>query len=256
MAPHGEVPHGYGGDDVTISMPDESQQKAARIAGLTYLLTFVIVLFANFALFMRLNVPGDAAATARSLLAHEGQFRTYMALDLVYCIGNVVLLAALYVLLAPVHRGLALAAAFFRLVFVLMWTLATTAQYFALRIFHGTHYMGVFPASQLEALGKLVLGCSFETYYVGLPFWAMASTVCGCLWLGSRQIPRWLAWWGVIGSGWCVLSALAFIAIPDFDKWVNPWAFDSPMALFEIVVGAWLLIQGVGPKTAATAPPR
>ena len=236
---------------MTISMPDESQQKAARIAGLAYVLTFVIVVFANFAIFMRLNVPGDAAATARSLLAHEGQFRIYMALDLVSCIVSVVLLAALYVLLAPVNRGLAVAAAFFRLVFVLMWTLATAAQYFALRIFQGTHYLSVFQTSQLEALGKLFLGCSFETYYVGLPFWAVASTVCSYVWLRSRQIPGWLAWWGVISSAWCVLTALAFIAIPNFDTWVNPWVFDSAMALFEIAVGAWLMVRGVGPRAAA-----
>ena len=62
------------------------------------------------------------------------------------------------------------------------------------------------------------MGVGFETYYVGLPFYGLASTVCSYLWLRSRQNLRWLAVWGVIASGWCVLSAIAFIAIPHFEK--------------------------------------
>lgn len=227
--------------------------KAARVAGLAYLVTIAIVVFANFAIFSRLSVSGDAAATARNILAHEGQFRVYMALDLIYCIGIGVLLTALYTLLAPTHRGVALAATVFRLVFLLMWTLATGAQYFALRILQGAPYLGVFPTPQLQALAKLFLGGGFETYYVGLPFYGMASTLCGYLFLRSRLIPRWLSVWGLIASGWCVLTALAFVAIPNFEKTLNAWLFDSPMALFEIAAGAWLLVKGgAGERGEAT----
>src|SRR5207247_2104833 len=105
--------------------------------GFMYLFTFVVVVFANFAIFARLSVKGDAAATAQNILAHEGLFRVYMALDLVYCIGAVVLLTALYTLLGPVHRSLALAAAISRVIFTLMWMISTAGQLFALRILHG-----------------------------------------------------------------------------------------------------------------------
>ncbi len=215
---------------------------AARIAGLAYLVTFAVVVVANFAIFSRLSVVGDAAATARNVLSHEGLFRTYLALDLLYCIGGVVLLTALYALLAPVHRSLALAAAVSRLIFVLTWTLTTVLQYLALRILHDPHFLDVFTPPQLQALAKLFLGGGGETYYVGLPFYGLASTLCSVVWLRTRQIPPWLAIWGVIGSGWCVLSALAFIAVPNFERMVNPWLYDSPMGLFELVAGAWLLI--------------
>jgi hypothetical protein len=56
-------------------------------------------------------------------MAHERLFRIGIACDLIYCVGVVVLLTALYVILKPVNRGLALLAAFWRLVWALMWVL-------------------------------------------------------------------------------------------------------------------------------------
>ena len=99
-----------------MSTIDESQRKAARVAGFTYLFTFAIVVFSNFAIHDRLNVAGNATATAQKILAHETLFRIGIACDLVYCIGVVILLTALYVILEPVNRGLALLAALWKLV--------------------------------------------------------------------------------------------------------------------------------------------
>jgi hypothetical protein len=93
---------------VTVPTADASQRSAARIAGIAYLLTFAIVVSANFGIFVRLSVPGDAAATARNILAHEGLFRLYLTCNVLYVAGVAVLLTALYTLLAPVHQSLAL----------------------------------------------------------------------------------------------------------------------------------------------------
>jgi hypothetical protein len=45
---------------MTISTIDESQPKAARIAGVAYLLTFAIVVFVNFGIHDSLIVAGNA----------------------------------------------------------------------------------------------------------------------------------------------------------------------------------------------------
>ena len=229
---------------------DLTPRNAARIAGMAYLLTFAVVVSANFAIFARLSVPGDAAATARNILAHEGMFRLYLTCNIFYVAGVIVLLTALYALLEPVHRSLALLAAVSRLAFDLMWLLATVIPFFVLRLLHGAPYLSVLGAEEQHALAKLYLGGGFETYYVGLPFYGLASTVCSYLWLKSGQVPRWLSVWGVIASGWCMITAVLFIAIPHFEKTVNDWLFDTPMALFELMVGAWLLLKGVRPQAA------
>jgi hypothetical protein len=239
-----------GGNAMTTNTVDESQRKAARVAGLAYLITFATVVYVNFGIFARLIVENNAE-TARNILAHERLFRIGIVGDLIYCVGVVALLTALYVILKPVSRGLALLAALWRLVFVLMW-LATTLHLFdALRLLSGPDYLRAFEAERLQALARIYLGTTLDYYYVGLLFGSLASTVCGYLWLKSRYIPRALAVFGVISSAWCVACTLVFYIFPNFDKIVNPWWFDMPMGIFDIALSFWLLIKGLTPSGVA-----
>ena len=156
-----------------------SQRRAAKVAGWACLSTFAIVVAVNFAIHDRLIVGHNPAATAGNILTHELLFRTGIVGDLLYCAGVVVLLTALYVVLRPVSRGLALFAAFMRLVWVLMWLDMTLRLFDALRLLSGTEYLQPFAAQQLQGLARFDLGTCFDYYYVGLLFGASASTVCG-----------------------------------------------------------------------------
>jgi hypothetical protein len=99
----------------------------------------------------------------------------------------------------------------------------------------------------LQALARLYLAANFDDYYVGLPFFSLASTVCSYLWLKSNYIPRALAAFGLISSAWCVLCAFIFLIFPHFNKIVNDYWFDSPMVIFEMVLSFWLLFKGLRP---------
>src|SRR5437773_6404893 len=112
---------------------DNAQRTAAKVAGIAGLLAFVLVVFGNYVLLEPLVIPRNAADTARNILAHQTQFRVAVTCFIAYGIGSVVLLSALYVILAPVNRGLALAGALFRLVFVLLWLIAPVNSLAALR---------------------------------------------------------------------------------------------------------------------------
>src|SRR3954453_21548196 len=93
---------------------DQPQRTAAKIAGLAGLLPIPLVVFANFAVHERLIVAGDAAQTARNIVANEALFRATPVCVLFYSAGVVPRLAALYVLLKPVDRTLSLLAALLR----------------------------------------------------------------------------------------------------------------------------------------------
>src|SRR5271166_1209539 len=237
---------------MTIGTIDESQRKAAKVAGFAYLITFATVVSVNFGIHDRLIVESNAE-TARNILAHERLFRIGIVGDLIYCAGVVVLLTALYVILRPVNRGLALLAAFWRLVWVLMWLAMTLHLFDALRLLSGADYLRPFEAEQLQALARLYLGTRFEYYYVGLLFGSLASTVCGYLWFKSRYIPRSLAAFGVISSAFCVACTVVFYIFPNFDKIVNLWWFDTPMGIFDIALSFWLLFKGLRPARIAEA---
>jgi len=227
------------------SVPRTAQRTAARVAGFTYLFTAAIAVAAQYGIYARLVVAGDAAATARNIVAHERLFRTVIACDLIYAAGVVVLVAALFVALEPVDRGLALLAALFRLVYAAMWIVMALNLFAVLRLLSGADDLRAFEADRLQAMARLYLNANFSAYYVGLPFYGLASTVCSALLFKSNSIPRGLAAFGVIASAWCATSAFAFIVFPDFGKTVNLYSLDSPMGLFEIATGVWLLFKGI-----------
>lgn len=230
---------------MTINTIDNSQRTAAKIAGWSGLLTFAIVVFGNYVLLNPLVVPGNAAATAQNIVAHQTQFRITVVCFLTYSLGVVVLLTALYVALKPVNPGLALIGALFRLVFALLWLLSPLNLLSMLRLLSNANYLQGFEPDRLQALARLQLGATFDNYYVGLPFFGLAATVCAWLWLKSNYIPRGLSIFGVIASAWCVLCAFVFLIFPHFNKIVNDYVFDTPMALFELILSFWLLFKGI-----------
>src|SRR5512133_3747206 len=213
---------------MTTDKVGNAQRTAAKVAGVAGLLGFVLVVFGNYVLLEPLVIPRNAADTARNILAHQTQFRVALTCFIAYGIGSVVLLSALYVILAPVN------------------SLA------ALLLLGDATYLKVFEPDRLQALARVQLAGSFDDYYVGLPFFGLAATVCAYLWLKSKYIPRALSIFGVIGSAWCVFCAFIFLIFPNFNKIVNDYIFDSPMAIFELVVSLWLLFKGLQPPKIAT----
>jgi hypothetical protein len=226
---------------------DNSQRVAAKVAGISGLLAVVIVIFGNYALLGPLVVPGKAAETAQNFVAHSTQVRVALICFLTYGLSVVVLLAALYVIFRPVDRFLALIGALFRLVFALLWLLTTLNLLGALRLVGNAPYLQALEAAHLQVLARLQIAASFDDYYVGLSFFGLAATICSYLWFKSSYIPRSLAAFGVIASAWCVICAFVFLIFPSFDKTVNAYWFDSPMAIFELIVSFWLLFKGIVP---------
>jgi Domain of unknown function (DUF4386) len=232
---------------MTTDKIDNSQRTAAKVAGVAGLLAFVLVVFGNYFLLEPLIIPRNAVDTAHNILAHQTQFRLALTCFITYGVGAIVLASALYVILAPVNRGLALAGALFRLVFAILWLIAPLNSLAALRLLGDAPYLKVFEPDRLQALARALIAGSFDDYYVGLPFFGLAATVCAWLWLKSRYIPRGLSIFGVIGSAWCVFCAFVYLIFPHFNKIVNDYIFDTPMALFELIVSVWLLFKGLNP---------
>jgi len=235
---------------------DNPQRVAAKIAGASGLIAVVIVVFGNYALLSPLVVPGDAAETAPNIVAHQTQVRVALTCFLMYTASVIILLAALYVILRPVDRILALIGALFRLVFALLWLLTTLNLLSSLRLLSSASYLQAFEPNRLQVLARLHVAANFDDYYVALPFFGLAATACSYLWLKSGYIPKMLAAFGLMSSAWCVICAFVFLIFPTFDKTVNAYWFDSPMAIFEMIVSFWLLFKGLRPPAIAITPQR
>lgn len=223
---------------------------AARAIGVVNIVAFALLVIAEFALLGPLIVDGDAIQTAHNFLAHEETLRLAITCDLIYCAGIVVLAAAYYAIFRPLNQGLALFAALSRVVYAVVWILMTLTFYYALRLLGSAQYLHAFDAPQLQALARVAVSSRFELYYVGLLFGALASTLCGYLWLTSGYVPRVLAAACFIASAWCTLVTVAYIALPAVGNVVNLWWFDTPMGVLDIILGGWLLVRGLSAEPA------
>ena len=228
-----------------LSVIDASQRTAAKVAALAYLIPVAFILTANFGMRGRLFVRGDMAETIRRIASAETLFRLSVAFDLVYCIGVVVLLAAVYVVLSPVNRHLALLASVLKLVYAVTAVLMALSYLTVVRLATDAAYQQALQPEALQALVRLNSSATGQQYYVGLAFWALSSTVFGWLWLKSRYIPAALAVFGVVSAAWCAFCTFAYIINPAYSRVVNLWWFDTPFALFDITLSFWLLFKGL-----------
>ena len=229
---------------MTAGIIDSSQRTAAKVAGWSFLFTMIIVVFANYGLLNPLIVRGNVAETARNIVAHETQFRVVVTCFLAYSAGVFVLLTALYVILKPVNPGLALVGAIFRLVFALLWLLTTLNLLSALRLLGSASYLQAFEVDRLQALARLHVAANFDAYYVGLPFFGLAATVCAYLFFKSNYIPKGLAAFGVISSAWCVLCAFVYLIFLGSPSRLIPigsirrWLFSNWSSVFGFCLKA------------------
>ncbi len=227
---------------------DESQRKAARVVGVVYLLVIVLAIFAGVYVPAQLIVHDNAAETARNIMAHERLFRLGIATDLIAFAADVVLVTALYVVLKPVNRGLALLATFWRLIETSVFVVITLTGFDVLRILSGADYLRVSEADRLPALAMLSMDAHRTGYNVGLLFAGLGSTVFCYLWLKSNYIPNALAAWGVFSSFLLAACSFAFIIFPDLAKVVTVGYYGGPIFIFELTMGFWLLLKGLRPR--------
>jgi len=229
---------------MTISSIDESQRKAARVVGFSYLFAMAVGVFAEFYVRAHLIVYDNVAETNRNVMAHERLFRLSIGSDLIMIVTDVVLLTALYVVLKPVNRNLALLAAFWRLVENSTLVAMTLNSLDALRVLSGADYLRVFEADRLQALARLSIGAHDTGYMVGMIFFGLGSTVFSYLWFKSRYIPRALAALGVFGSLLVAAWTFTYVIFPHFANMLAP-AIYVPIFVFEVTMGFWLLLKGL-----------
>ena len=223
---------------------EPAQQRAAKVAGFLYLFTMVTANFAEFYARGRLIVAGDAVQTARNLAASELLFRLGTVSNLITFAAVVPLVVALYVVLEPINRNVALLAAFWRLAECSIFALVTLNDFVVLRLLNGADDLRVFDTRQLQAQAYTFIDLHGAGYLIGLVFFGLGSTVSAYLWFKSHYIPRGLAALGIFASLLVAIVTLAIMVFPGLATVAIPIYF-APIFIFEVALGLWLLIKGI-----------
>jgi magnesium-transporting ATPase (P-type) len=228
-----------------------SQSKAARLAGILYLIAMATGLFAEFYVHFpsTLVVSGDTAKTAANILAKERLYRIGIANNIITFAIDVVLIWALYMLLKPVNRGLALLAVFFRLVETTIACFSIIQSYVAIQFISDAEPLKSFDPNQIQALSVMHTTYAL-TFNIVAIFLSLGSVIFNYLFFRSGYIPKPLAVWGIFSDLLLLLTQFTILIFPKVEKTLIPLCF-VPIALDEIALGFWLWLKGANiPKTS------
>jgi hypothetical protein len=100
---------------------------------------------------------------------------------MVLVILDVVVAWALYILLKPVNKSLAMLAAWFRLVYAAIFGIALHNFLSVLQLLSGADYLTVFETEQLQSQAMLFLNAFNYTWHIGLTVFALHLFVLGYL---------------------------------------------------------------------------
>ncbi len=216
--------------------------KAARIAGATYLLLLVAplrLIYIPSALFVR----GNATATANNIAAHELLFRLGIVGDLFTGTMVIFVMLALYRLFKGVDQSLAT-------LMVILGGLMVTPIYFlnslndaaALLLVRGADFLSVFEKPQREALAMLFLRLHHQGVVVNEIFWGLWLLPLAFLVIRSGFLPRFLGVWLIINGFAYVITSFTGLLLPQYENMVSNITF--PALLGELAFMLWLLIRG------------
>ena len=228
----------------SIPIPDESQRKAAKVVGFCYLFAMATGILGETYVRGRLIDYENAALTAQNIMAHKTLFRLGIGAELLTFMSDIALITSLYIILAPVHRYLALLATFLRLVAEAVCVMMAAHSFDVLRILGSGDYLQAFEADQLAALARLSIGAHVSAFNVGFVFMGFGSMVFGYLWLKSNYVPKAWGYLGVFGSFLLMAGTFAILLVPSLAPKLG-LIYMVPLFFFEVGMGLWLLLKGL-----------
>jgi hypothetical protein len=219
-----------------------SPRLEARIAGFLYVLVIVLGGFAEVGVRQGLVIAGDPAATARTIMAHQGLFRLGFAAEMMTNVIAIPVTLILYRLLAPAGRFLALLALVLDLTQNTVNAVNAWTQFAPLTLLSGSPDLAAVPHGELAALARLALKWHDVGFDIGLTFFGFALLIDGWLIFRSGYFPRLLgALYALAGACYLTNSYASFLA-PDLP--IFPYIL-YPCLLGEGALSLWLLIVGV-----------
>ena len=209
-----------------------TRTRSARLAGFMFLF-YIATALPSMVLFGSATSGATTSEKLANVAQHQGKMRAAAVLQLITIADAILLGVALFAITRDVDRDLAVMALAFRVVEGGINAIPTI----------GTLALLSAPDA---AIAALLLKLPVWTNSAGAFAFSIGSTIFAWLFIRGRSIPAWLAWLGFIGSVILVIGLpleMARLLAPPLNQvmWI-------PIALFEVILGFWLLIKGVAPS--------
>jgi hypothetical protein len=229
-----------------------SIKKTARIAGVLYLAHFVAFFFADNGVHSTAVGSLDVATTARNMMASEWRFRIGFVSFLLAAVFFLLSAWALYVLLRPVNKDLALLFVLLNLGGVAIQCTSQICEFAALLLLSGADYLQVFQADQLQALAMLFLNVYQNGFMIAQLLLNLWLLPLGYLVFKSGFLPRILGILLLIDCLAMLIWFFQFFFFPGYEVISTLCLAEGFVAEGSLCL--WLLIKGVkNQKPASTS---
>ncbi|MGO1059518.1 DUF4386 domain-containing protein [Planococcus sp. FY231025] len=218
----------------------------ARVAGVSLLLAGVSGLFANIFVMGGLLVPDDATATVSNITANDLLFRFGVLGFIVMTILDLVIAWALYVLLKPVNKNVALLVILFRVVYVAM---SSAALFNFLNISHFLIDDARLEAIEPNQIGfevMMFLDAINNAWTIGLVFFGLHLLLLGYLMFKSLFIPRLFGILMLLAGVGYFIDNILRVLLSNYTDFIGIFSlivFVVPI-LAELAFAIWLLVKG------------
>lgn len=231
---------------MTKGVVEKSPLVYARLAGFGLLLMAILAIFANFFVIERLIIPEDAATTANNIISNELLFRGGIASFIIVLILDVLVAWALYILLKPVNKNLALVAAWFRLIYTAIFGVALYNFLSVLQLVSDADYLTVFETDQLYAQVMLFINAFNNAWLIGLVFFGFHLLVAGYLIFKSGFMPRIIGILLILASMGYLIDNFAKVLLSNYTDYETIFLLivAVPGVIGEVSLAIWFLVKG------------
>lgn len=218
-------------------------RQAAKVAGIGYIIIFILAIFANFFVFEALYVPSDAVATTANIVQNEGIFRLGIMSFIIVTFTDILIAWALYYFFMKRNEPVSRIAMLFRVANAILFAAAISFLYRALQT-----------SSQNLATQTLLNMESFHVIWMialfgfGIHLLFISHLVYEKNWL-KKTLAILIA---LAGVGYMVDTSLLLL-LPnylDFDNFLLT-AVATLGIIGELGFTIWIIVQGFGKKTTS-----
>ncbi|MFN2138825.1 MAG: DUF4386 domain-containing protein [Candidatus Promineifilaceae bacterium] len=219
-------------------------KNTARLAGLLYLAHFVAFFLADNGVHYTAVGPLDGAVTANNMMASEWQFRAGYVSFILAALFFLLAAWALYVVMKPVNRDLALLFLLLNLAGVVVQCASLFFEWGAQVSLSDAAFLGVFSQGQRESLAVLFLTVYKTGFMIAQIFLALWVLPLGYLIIKSGFLPRILGIFLLIDCLVLLIWVFQFFLFYPGNETLGA-ACLAISFITEAALCLWLLMKGV-----------
>ena len=221
----------------------DQDNKNARIAGISFLISYLGLIVGNLIMFPIIEAPVDLANVEPNAVT----LGIGVLLESVNGIAVIGIAVMMYTILKRVNEGVALGYLGFRGVEGFLSILGSTKAASLIELSHAYNQAG--PSPYFDTLAELILADRHWTMEMLTVFFILSAFIFYFLLYRSEIVPRYISIWGFIAI--VLITIMNLLIYTGVGIGTIGIIFALPIIANEIFIAIWLIVKGVDTSAIA-----